>query len=1266
MVILRERRIANQLAEILFMVLLALTRTSDGYPAEVKHPNLLINQRELEELREKTKRQPWKRVFEQVKQIADNSSRGAYYEAGLCYALTGEKKYLNKTKKALLHESERFMEQSPDSRLKESNYYHEGPRFGGAEYGYDFIYQGLTREERKKIETWLRTACEEAMVYAKTRSTNPSMKGAQCGEIGRKGCVLGDDRIIRWAIDYYKSDAILGRFRDTGVWVEPQTYTQIIVCALTSFAESLYRYDGTDLFKFESDKGISLKSIIDSQIAIAYPGENTGIGKGSIRVLSFGHGCTRNPSLLGKEDYFLVNGTMPVAARKEAGTWYGVLEVLYRRTRDPAYAWFLSQSTTRDERTLQLGFTFLTHGQLFETETLSPPRAPSGVFPEIGYAFLRGNESPAYWTGRALAAYLQIHNRYFHRNRGQDFQLILHGSGRLLHPEYLLSQYERPPYKWTEHPLGHNTVMVDERHFLEAHEEEREEPAARYEFHDLSKFVVASGSTARDVEQSRALIMTKEYLLDLFSLKSKSSAPHTYDWLLHGFGNLSVSGGGEFTATKDMTKLRWFTDVQKRTTANAWSAVWTQQSAGVIRGVDRRGPEWFNDAVVSRLIMSGEPETTIYAGNGPRTVPPYGYEEGNPEGAIPTILVRRQAADTVYCAVHEAYREEDGPKIKAVSKLAEGPAGVVVAVEGPDYSDRLISTFGKDDTETVLQWQEVGSKNRNPRAKTIAPDEANRLRKTIVLQSQTDPHELFRVKNYGFVRFQGDKIIAEGGIEGFSIRAPTIASTGAFTLNGKQVEYRKLGDYCIYKVDIAISNVKPAIVQTADELHKDVLEISRHESRQRPREVVIREDYPDQKVTSPYKHEQFPGFEDGFRDYIVEAPGYTVRINRNLGVVARLLDPSGNLWTGRRQGYFRRNPIKIGALFDWWGEKVVKENRERNRLTFTLASGVQLQYEFALDHFEFTILDKNGVSFTGKLKGGDKLFCTVGSTLTWGDGERLEVLTMGIQRGQRTSRGGGYLYQIPAFADYSLHVDGPTREQSAELYGGLSIMNYLGEGQKRWRISFLDQHHTRQWLEEHQSAEDRMSALVRKPKGENVVQNGEFDEDRGWQFTSDTKWNREEGASNRDRTHAGRFGCAELTKTGRPVSQNGIALLARKQTILAFKFRTAASKGFLDIQLEDPQRDGRFDWSEVVVVADSDDDGGVALEPSGPYHWNTAHRRGIRVNFRNPISDWAPVTMSFTVKEAAHPLLLRFITGMDRNATEQRVWIDDVAIQQME
>jgi hypothetical protein len=142
---------------------------------------------------------------------------------------------------------------------------------------------------------------------------------------------------------------MLGRFRDTGMWVEPQTYTQIIVCALTAFAESLYRYNGTDLFKVESDKGVSLKSIIDSQIAVAYPRENTGIGNGSIRVLSFGHGCTRNPSLLGKEDYFLVNGTMPVAARKEAGTWYGVLEVLYRRTRDPAYAWFLSQSTTRDD-----------------------------------------------------------------------------------------------------------------------------------------------------------------------------------------------------------------------------------------------------------------------------------------------------------------------------------------------------------------------------------------------------------------------------------------------------------------------------------------------------------------------------------------------------------------------------------------------------------------------------------------------------------------------------------------------------------------------------------------------------------------------------------------------------------------------------------------------------------------------------------------------------------------------------------------------------
>ncbi|MDP6356988.1 MAG: DUF4838 domain-containing protein, partial [Planctomycetota bacterium] len=233
------------------------------------HPFLLINRHEISDLRKKVEHEPWRSVFAKII-FAANRGRASrsYYETALAYAVTEKPRYLSKIRAALLHAADAFKGQSSEKRLSVATY-HEGPRFGNAEFAYDIIHDALTREERERVEAWLRQACEEALIHLATARTNPNMKAVAACEIGRKGCVIGEGRFVEWAKEEFK--ARIDRLRDTGFWREPPTYVYNVLASLTALAEAVLRYDGTDLYRYRSPGGHTLKSLLDSEIRVAYP-----------------------------------------------------------------------------------------------------------------------------------------------------------------------------------------------------------------------------------------------------------------------------------------------------------------------------------------------------------------------------------------------------------------------------------------------------------------------------------------------------------------------------------------------------------------------------------------------------------------------------------------------------------------------------------------------------------------------------------------------------------------------------------------------------------------------------------------------------------------------------------------------------------------------------------------------------------------------------------------------------------------------------------
>ena len=147
------------------------------------------------------------------------------------------------------------------------------------------------------------------------------------------------------------------------------------------------------------------------------------------------------------------------------------------------------------------------------------------------------NFAPAiYWTsGRAIAVFQLMSQGYGHDHRDK-FAIMLHGAGRLLYPDYNAIQYESSAVGWTRHSCSHNTLIVDEQDTANA-----QPTAIRHEFSPEVKYLATSAAEVFEgVEQTRVLLLTGEYLLDVFHARSK--LPHTYDYMLHCFGEARPVG----------------------------------------------------------------------------------------------------------------------------------------------------------------------------------------------------------------------------------------------------------------------------------------------------------------------------------------------------------------------------------------------------------------------------------------------------------------------------------------------------------------------------------------------------------------------------------------------------------------------------------------------------------------------------------------------------------------------------------------------------
>src|SRR5262245_31715602 len=686
-------------AALLLVVIFTLLRPTllPAAPAH-DHPYLMPpaeKQRLLERLRSN---EAARRQFDTIKSRAN---QGKFVDAALVFALEGDQKPADIVRKHLLgHVRER-------TRSLDADIAAGGHRENNMEFywdtadirAYDLVYSSLAPEDRETIEGFYRKLGHYWKDSLSRWTTTPNLVFPIHYHATVIGFCVNDEELIEWGLResggrfgpgrgglFPVLDAML---RDGAIWDEATIYAAVNVLQPMMQLAILHKlYDGKDLFTFESPRGGSIKKLVDGYIALTYPRERTGVGRGSFQIATYGDGSTENPHSKHHDTdaIYLVN--LPWTRENYRHEIIETIEQAYYLSRDPKYAWFLSHEVEREPSFL--------YGESIPFGSVGPPAAPSSIFPEAGIAMLRADESPSYWTNGSIAVLQMMARGYGHDHRDK-LEIVMHAGGRLLYPDLNCVQYESPSINWTANSVAHNTLVVDRGKTANA-------PFTyRHDFTPEVKFLATTASCYPGVLETRALALTREYLLDLFW--AESELPHTYDWVLHAIGRLHLENPAAYHSSSDLLRDYWWIENERqRETGQSWRADFIQQNGFAIRGMGRQTDEWFKDRAAVRITMIGQPGTTVYGAEGPTGGPPVDPLM-NPEGNSPLLLVRRECRQTVFAAVHEPYKF-DAPAIVEVRKAAAIEDAYLAEVRARDYFDRVAIIFGERRNNVVRALQD--------------------------------------------------------------------------------------------------------------------------------------------------------------------------------------------------------------------------------------------------------------------------------------------------------------------------------------------------------------------------------------------------------------------------------------------------------------------------------------------------------------------------------------------------------------------------------
>jgi hypothetical protein len=481
--------------------------------------------------------------------------------------------------------------------------------------------------------------------------------------LGVLGVLLEDDEAVDTAINgHYGFKQMLSMYFDGLFWHEATVYAwhYMSSCAIM-LAEACMKNGYENLYEYVSPAGGSIKAMFDGWIRTAFAGGRIATcGEQGNQAAVVDEPCTK--SSLDINDAFLFNNESYRDSNK--------FEIAYRVYKDPAYAWLLSLNSKRDSWDHAFwGYPALTHGVPIGVITV--PAAESAMFPQYGAAMVRSDESDKYWLSDALAIYARNGSIQGH-SQDDHYNIVLNAFGKNIYPDWFYGwdyrgaidpatgkQRHRSPFSGTL--FGHNTVSVDGRTAVIY--EAKILPLERSgEMQILRMISGVDGGAYRNVYARRTLGVLPEYVVDIFSLRSREK--HLYDYVIHSYGIVSAEGLEDYRehSLQDVRDLYGFQEIDtlahnednlwirpghRGSSSDSWSAVFIDE-----------------DTIGCRLHMTGDESTEVILSNTPYYVSSYGWDAMPVDGIVrklPLLIARRKAHDTIFTAVHQPFKGHAEP-----------------------------------------------------------------------------------------------------------------------------------------------------------------------------------------------------------------------------------------------------------------------------------------------------------------------------------------------------------------------------------------------------------------------------------------------------------------------------------------------------------------------------------------------------------------------------------------------------------------------------
>lgn len=141
----------------------------------VKHPNLLLNRDEIEQVKAKIAKYPWAAAaLEKTKEHALHgpAHENAFLNQALYYALTGDKSFADRARAGLLGSARSELPEFQKLDLATNREFGSWSPWGARAWTYDLICDTCSDAERAQIEEWFRVSCRVLIDTCKRWSTS--------------------------------------------------------------------------------------------------------------------------------------------------------------------------------------------------------------------------------------------------------------------------------------------------------------------------------------------------------------------------------------------------------------------------------------------------------------------------------------------------------------------------------------------------------------------------------------------------------------------------------------------------------------------------------------------------------------------------------------------------------------------------------------------------------------------------------------------------------------------------------------------------------------------------------------------------------------------------------------------------------------------------------------------------------------------------------------------------------------------------------------